>query len=272
MIGNLVVWAIILSGGGLWAVVGSTVARLGVEAYLVLYRYAPLLGDLTSTARVGPPKLSWETELLPLQWRIAVQSIAAYFLLQAYTPIIFKYHGAELGGRMGMTLSAISTVQLVALAWIQTRVPQIGRLISERRTDASRQLFLRVLRVCMGVYAIGSAAFLVLLLLLVHWLPWLASRMLDPWSVLLFQLAMGLTLLVSGLGTYVRAHKIDPFLKIGMFNATVTGLLIWWAGARLGPAGAAVAHIATTSVIMLPATCFIYRGTVRGGHGKGARP
>jgi apolipoprotein N-acyltransferase len=46
-----------------------------------------------------------------------------------------------------------------------------------------------------------------------------------------------------------------------MFNATVTGLLIWWAGANIGPAGAAVAQLATTLLIMLPATYFIYRAT-----------
>ena len=83
--------------------------------------------------------------------------------------------------------------------------------------------------------------------------------MLDPLDVGLFEIGMGLTLLVSALATYVRAHKIDPFLWIGLFNAGVTAALVWHFGKTVGPRGAALAHIGVTLAIMLPATVFIYR-------------
>lgn len=265
--GNLVVWTVILATGGLWAVAASAAVRLAAETYLVGIAYRPFLSGLMHSARSGPAAFSWTAELLPLQWKIGVQAVAAYFLWSAYQPIVMKYHGPEIGGRMGMTMQAISTIQLVALAWIQTRVPRIGSLLAQSQPEAAQALFRRMFASCLAVYAAGSAAFLILILILQAWQPNLAGRVLDPVDIALFEIGLGLTLLISALGTYVRAHKIDPFLWIGLFNAAVTGLLVWHFGKTVGPRGAALAHIGVTLAIMLPATAIIYRSVVRRDHG-----
>jgi hypothetical protein len=269
VLGNLVVWGLIAGGGELWAVVGSAAVRLLGDSSLVWGRFRRFCAEMMAAAADdNETALSWKDEVLPLQWRIALQSLAAYFLWQAYTPIIFKYHGPELGGRMGMTLNAISTIQMVALAWIQTRVPAIGRLLSLREFGASRALFRRVFVLCLAVYAVGGGALLLLAMALRQWWPTLAGRLLDPGQILLFEGAMGLNLLISGLGTYVRAHKTDPFLRIGLLNAIITGGLVWYFGARFGPLGAGTAHLAVTTAIMLPATWLIYQRTIRDNPGE----
>jgi len=267
--GNLAVWSTIWAGGGLWAAVASAGVRLVAEAYLVGVAHRPFLNQLTRAASSGPSAFSWSAELLPLQWKIGVQAVAAYFLWKAYTPIVTLYYGLELGGRMGMTMQAISTIQLVALAWIQTRVPRIGAMLARTDYDAARRLFRGMFASCMTVYAAGSAAFLALILILQAWKPALAERVLGPRDVALFEIGLGLTLLISALGTYVRAHKIDPFLWIGLFNAAVTGACVWYFGKTFGPRGAALAHIAVTLAIMLPATIYIYRNVTRRDAGRG---
>jgi O-antigen/teichoic acid export membrane protein len=254
---------VILGGGELWAVAASAAVRLAAETYLVRVAYHPFLQRLSVAARSGPSAFSWSAELLPLQWKIGVQAVAAYFLWTAYTPIISKYYGLELGGRMGMTLQAISTIQLVALAWIQTRVPRIGSLLAHGDDREAQQMFRSMLAACMGVYVAGSAAFLALILILQAWKPPLAARVLNPLDVVLFEVGMGLTLLVSALATYVRSHKIDPFLWVGLFNAAVTAALVWHFGKTVGPRGAALAHIGVTLAIMLPATVVIYRSVAQ---------
>jgi hypothetical protein len=261
--GNIVVWGVIWASGGLWAVAASAAVRLAAEAYLVGVAYSPFLQRLKVAATSGPSEFSWMAELLPLQWKIGVQAVAAYFLWTAYTPIVSKYQGLELGGRMGMTLQAIATIQLVAMAWIQTRVPRIGALLAHGEYREAQSMFRSLLAICMGVYGLGSAAFVTLIVILKAWKPALAERVLDVSDVVLFEIGMGLTLLISALGTYVRAHKIDPFLWVGVFNAAVTGLLVWHFGKSEGPRGAALAHIAGSLVIMLPATILIYLSVVR---------
>lgn len=262
VIGNLVVWSTMLAGGALWAVTASAGVRLLMDALLVFYWYRPFLSTMLSSAEAGAP-LSWKSELLPLQWRIAIQSVTAYLLFQLFTLIIYAYHGAAEAGRMGMTWNVLSTLQLIAYAWIQTGVPQLGRLIAEQQPRAARSYFRRLFAVCLAVYAAGGAALIVAVLAAARWLPQLADRLLDPGTVLLFEIVLGLTLTVSGLATFVRAHKIDPFLGIGTLNAALTGTLVWWWGAARGPAGAAAAHFVTNALIMLPATFLIYRGLVR---------
>lgn len=263
MAGNLAVWTVILSGGALWAVPVSFGVRLAAEVYLVGVAQRPFLQRLTAAVGTGPPAFSWSTELLPLQWKIAVQAVAAYFLWKAYTPIISLYHGLTLGAQMGMTLQAISTIQLVALAWIQTRVPRIGALLAQGDDRQARAIFRRMLAACMGVYLAGSAAFLALILILQVWKPALADRVLDPLNIVLFEAGMGVTLFISALATYVRAHKIDPFLWVGLINAAVTAALVWHFGRTVGPSGAALAHTGVSLAIMLPATILIYRAVLR---------
>lgn len=270
VVGNIVVWTVILSGGGLWAVAASAAVRLAAEAYLVGIAQRPFLERLSAAAGSGPSAFSWSAELLPLQWKIGVQAVAAYFMWKAYTPIVSVFHGTQLGAQMGMTLTAIATIQMVALAWIQTRVPRIGALLAAARHNEARGLFRWMFLSCMGVYVAASAAFLALVLVLQVWQPALAERVLDPLNILLFEIAMGLTLLVSALATFVRVHKIDPFLWVGLFNAAVTGGLVWYFSKTVGPRGAALAHIGVTLVIMLPATVFIFRRVAQMSNPSGA--
>jgi hypothetical protein len=257
--GNVVVWSVLLAGGELWAIAASAAVRMLAEAYLVLVRFRPFLQQMTATAGSGPAAFSWKAELLPLQWRIGVTSVASYFLWTAYTPIVEKYHGLVVGGSMGMTLSAIATMQMVALVWIQTRVPRLGALLARAQGEEARRLFHRMLITCLAVYSASCGAFLILVFVLRAWRPALAARVLDPVDIVLFEAGMGLSLLISGLATYVRVHKIDPFLWIGLLNAAVTGACVWHFGKTVGPAGAALAHLCGTAVVMLPATIVIYR-------------
>ena len=64
--------------------------------------------------------------------------------------------------------------------------------------------------------------------------------------------------------TAAQGHTIDPFLWVGLFNAAVTGALVWYFAKTVGPRGAALAHIGVTLAIMLPATVYIYRTVARG--------
>ncbi len=259
LLGSLAVWTCIVSGGGLWAIVASCGVRLIVEGFVVAVQFRGFFREVTGAVSPTEPRLSWKQELLPLQWRVAVQNLFGYLALQAYTPIIFKFHGPVQGGRMGMTWSAVTTIQLAASAWLQTRVPQLGRLLSERATHSARALFGRVLRVSIGMYVAASVSFLALIAVLQRVAPDIAARVLELPTIGLFCLGMGLALVANALGTYVRLHKIDPFLRLGVGSSIVIGVLVWWLGATFGAPGAAWAHLLVTGLLILPATYWIYR-------------
>lgn len=262
VLGHVAVWSIIVLGGGLWAVVLSAAVQFFVELVLVRHRFGSFFASLR-TAYSDPPLLSWKEELLPLQWRIAAQSVAYWFAMQAYTPIIFHYHGPETAGQMGMTWAAITTIYLAACAWVQTRIPEMGRLISQRQMAQSRHFLRRIMIVSLLVYTLASAAFLLLVVLLRTYVPSLGSRVLDPGTVLLFLCGAGLSLIPYALSVYVRAHKIDPFLRINVTTSLIMAGLVWWLGAELGPIGAAIAYTGVTALLAVPASIIIYRRTTR---------
>ncbi|MDA1231526.1 MAG: hypothetical protein O2856_12185, partial [Planctomycetota bacterium] len=73
VIGTIIVWLAVAGSFGLWALVASAVIRLAGEYYLVGVRYRTFFDAF----RVPPEKgqVDWKHEILPLQWRIAVQGI-----------------------------------------------------------------------------------------------------------------------------------------------------------------------------------------------------
>gem|GEM_PF-283381 len=262
VLGSLVVWTCVATGCGLWTIVASCAVRLAVESAVVVAGHASFFRSFDRSVLPNEPSLSWRRELLPLQWRIAAQNLVGYVAQQALGPIVFKYHGATLGGRMGMTWSAVTAIQSAAAAWIHTRVPQWGRLISEGGTVAARSLLRRALGVALAVHAAGGLALLALIAALQsHW-PALGDRLLPPGTAVLLVAGACASLAAYGLGVFVRLHKIDPFLRQSVTCHALTGLLVWQLGAAFGPVGTAWGHLGVAVLVTLPWTWLIYRETV----------
>lgn len=100
--GSLAAWSAILLGADLWT--ASIVSLVGlIYAGLFLRRnYWEFFKSLLLIKPVGPC-LSWLTDILPFQWRIALSWVSGYFIFNFFTPVLFKFQGPILAGQMGMT-------------------------------------------------------------------------------------------------------------------------------------------------------------------------
>jgi Na+-driven multidrug efflux pump len=103
----------------------------------------------------------WRTEVWPLQWRLAVQGGFNYLALWMYTPVMFQSHSPEVAGRMGMTLAVLTSLQMVALAWVQARVPLFGKLIAIRDFRELDRVFRRLTLIALGVFGVGALLILI---------------------------------------------------------------------------------------------------------------
>jgi hypothetical protein len=262
--GNAAVWVALLLGARLWAapVMSGTSAVVGV--ILLGRRFGPFGRQIFAAPSVAT--LSWRDEILPLQWRIGLQGLFAYFQFNLFNPVMFHYHGAVVAGTMGMTLAMTTVVTRIGFAWVEASVPRMGVLIARREFEALDALFARVVRVSLGLVAAGAAVLVGGVWAMDRAGIAFAHRLLPVTPTLLLALAVVALHVPTCRAAYLRAHNRDPLLPVGVGGAILTGAAVWLLGRRFGPVGAAAAYLGSVLVWIWPAVGFIYRRARRQWH------
>lgn len=253
---NAAVWTVMILGGGLWAAVAATTARLICDLYLLLIRYRRFFAPFWRPA--GQQGISWKEEIWPLQWRLAIGGICSYFAFFLLTPVMISYHGAVVAGQMGMTWTVVTAIQAAANAWVQTRAPRFGMLIKARDYLQLDRVFRRVTLLAVAAMILAGGTFWLLLGGLNVLEYRVAGRLLEPLPTGVLLLAALVQLLAASLVYYVRAHKQEPFLAASVVSNCLVGLMIWRLGSWYGPLGAAVGLLAVSALFTLPAHGLIW--------------
>ena len=266
--GTFVVWLAVTSGFGLWSLVASAAIRLSGEFYLVAVRYRTFF-----TAFRSPPEedqVDWKQEILPLQWRIAVQGILLWLANSMPLLLIFKGRPEGEAAQLGMTWTILTALQGASLAWIETRRPVFGALIAARKFTELDQLFFRVTRLSMLIMTAAVICFS----LTVWWLgtrsEWLferlAGRMLPVGPTVMFATAMVLLQFALCTNLYVRAHKRDPFLVASIVSSLTVAALQVWYGKQHGNSGVAAGYLLGIAFVQVPLWTLIWVRTRKEWH------
>jgi len=263
-------WVTFLLGGQLWAAAAATGVVVLRHIYLLGFQYRNFFQPFFS--RPSGARIHWRTELWPMQWRLAVSDTSSFFLMYAFTPVMFHYHGAVVAGRMGMTMSAVFMLQgLIVRTWLPPKVPRFGMLIAGRDYDALDRLWWRTTRASVVVVSAGcAAAWLVVYGLNVLGLR-LAGRLLSPSQTALLLLATVFVVVGYCETVYLRAHKREPLMVLNVVTSLLMGLLVWGLGSRFGPTGAAVAYLLVVAVVSLPWETAIWLRRKAEWHGPSER-
>lgn len=171
-------------------------------------------------------QISWRKEIFPMQWRIALSWMSGYFIFFVMTPISFKYFGSVFAGKLGMSLTLCNMIMATGLAWISTKYPKWGRMISlgeRQQLNASyRSSMLQstgFVVLCMLTATCG--------LILLNYVGFsFASRFLAPQYFAILALSIIGTHLVACMATYIRAHKVEKMTWVSMMMAIITTVLM----------------------------------------------
>jgi O-antigen/teichoic acid export membrane protein len=263
VIGTIVVWISISSDFGLWTLVASSSVRLGGEIYLVAIRFRSFF--VAFRLSPGSHRIRWREEILPLQWRIAVQGILLWLANQMPLLIIFKGRPAGEAAQLGMTWTILTAFQSASLAWIETRRPVFGSLIAQRKFDELDQLFFRLTKLSMLVMTSAVFSFCIA----VWWIgtrsEWLfdrlAGRMLPLAPTIMYSVAMVLFQFALCTNLYVRAHKRDPFLVASVISSLTVASLEVWLGSLHGVLGVAAGYLLGIAFVQVPLWSIIWART-----------
>ncbi len=250
---SISIWIAILIGAELWTASVSAVAALLSSVYFLGRHYSNFLATLVASKRQGP-QLTWRSDLLPMQWRIALSWISGYFIFSLFVPVLFKFHGAVVAGQMGMTWSVIAVVGAVSTSWLSPRAPQFGMLIAQRRFGELDKQLWKVTSIVVGV----SAILALLIWGLVFTLNILdhpvarhfAFRILPPLPTGLFLLGQFVYISVSPFSTYLRAHKKEPLMFFSVVYAAIVGSSTIVLGQSYSALGMALGYLISNTLLM----------------------
>jgi len=259
-------WVLLVAGAGLWVAAGSLAVKVAGTLVFLRRRYGRFFRSLRTGA--GQARISWRKQIWPMQWRLAVQGVVVYFSSSLFIPIMFHYHGPKVAGQMGMTLQVVSVVQMMAMAWVQTKVPQLGALIARREFAELDTIWWRSSTLSFGFALAGSVAIWIGILVLRQYDMELASRMLDSLPTGLFLVANVLMVVGNCQSLYLRAYAREPFLVVGVLSGLLIGGLVFLFGSQYGPTGAAMAYTAAIGLFVLPMTTMIWKRRRREWQGR----
>ena len=271
MSSNFAVWACIVSGWGLWALAAAAWVRLASELALIGVRYRAFFAAIFQGD--SGDGMNWRRDVWPLQLRMALQSLFAWFAGSLFNVIIFQYQGPAAAGLFGMTWNIVMTMQLAALAWLQARAPLFGALVARQDYRELDRVWYRVTRVSWAILATGGGLFLVVLALInsvevdraslagpvARFLHLIAQRMLPPLAAAPFVAAAVLWHIPQSQAVYVKSHLIDPFTRLNAIGNSTIAVLAWWLGSRFGAAGAGWGYMAVVVLIFLPGYSVLWR-------------
>ena len=295
--GNLGMWAVLLAGGSLWAAAAACVARLAVEAGLLVRSRAFLSGLARGENRSGgfqppirseastpapqrsaagsrrydtanggveeeTPPFRWAAAVWPMQWRAAVQSAAAALAAASLTLVLFRHRdalGAGEAGRMGMSWSAATALQYVGVAWLGTRLPRLGALAAAGDRGGFDRLFRRVFLVSLAALIAGAAVGTAAVWGLNRLGLPLADRLLPPAP---FAALVGGSVLAHvplSLAAYARAWRAEAFVLPAVLLWAAVGFAALALGPRYGAAGVAWGYCGAVGGVGVPLFAWRWR-------------
>lgn len=249
-------WIALLTHHGLYAP-AMVLTGQGLVASVLLFSRRSLLVPLLKI-HVAGRGISWWREVWPFQWKIAVSWLCDYFIFQLFTPVLFAFRGPVEAGRMGLSMSVVTQLSAMMLAWMTTKAAPFGNMIAKKDTPQLDRLFFRTLRQSIVLFAAAALLVLAGVLLAPHIMPRLSQRI-EDWPIFLLLLLTALSShVVQSEAIYLRAHKCEPFLVQSVLIATSTAASVVILARASGALGVSIAYFVVLGIAGLISATTIF--------------
>ena len=214
VLGSLLAWVMLITHHGLYAP-ATVIAGQVIVGAMWLFSRRRLLVDLL-TYKTSGRHISWQTEIWPFQWRIAISWISGYFVYQTFNPFLFAFKGPTAAGQMGMSLSFANSLMVVAMAWVSTKAAPFGTLIAQKRYLELDRNFFKAVRQSICVAGLGAVVIWSATTYLHFAHNRYANKLLSPLPFALLLTAAIANHVFGTMGIYLRAHKQEKLFVISL--------------------------------------------------------
>ena len=254
--GSLAVWIALMLGWGVWAIVLATFVQTVWTAYLAMVHRGEFFSKFIAVP--AQESFSWMRDVMPLQWRVAANGLAFHLATQFLAVCVITYHGAAESGRLGMTLSITMAIQMMAMAWVQTKYPVISNLHGSGSREEAGTLWKRTTVISSSLLCLGFAGLLVGLFGLSLFGRGWESRFIDPMHVVYLGVGCLANHLVAIQAFYVLARGAKPFVFATVVGYLTTAALVWAGGYYWSIAGVVTGFAIGLTFVALPLHTWFY--------------
>jgi hypothetical protein len=258
----------LVAGAKLWSLGLGFAATIPISG-LVLYRHRRFFSNYT----VIPDghHVSWKSEMLPLQWRLALSWVSGYVANWAITPITLKTLGPEAAAQIGMTWAVVGGVSAVASMVVAVRASRFGMLVATRRFRELDQLALRLGALSIGLAMLGMGLAAIALSILVASDHPLSERFLPFGPTIMIMTAVVLVHITLPMSVYLRAHKREPYLGISIAHAICAVAAATYLAHYFGVGGITAGYLLSAALLVLPIGTAIFVRCRKAWHQEAAR-
>jgi len=260
IVGSLLLWILLLSGYGLWAVIAfpsaSVLITLGwLNKNGETFRWIESRDELFLNKKLG-------RDLLSVQFRLAVSWICGYIIYNLFVPLTFMEHGAVEAGQLGMSLAIFQSLGFIGMSWCNAKVPKFAGYVSQKDRIGLNSEFSKVFSIsiaitiamCFGVLGLAAYATSIGMDLM--------SRI-SPLQILaLIALVTVVNNVIFLLATYLRAHLEEPMLNNSVISAFLVAASCFF-GLAYGVETMIFSYFLVMLCISLPWTIKIFLGYYR---------
>lgn len=251
---NFSVWVSIILGIGLWAAAVSSIVSIICAVVFIRKNYYNFFLTLFFKKVTGP-KISWQSDMLTMQWKVAISWISGYFSFFLFTPILFRFQGAEIAGQFGMTWSIVSVLGSIGIAWLSPKVPQFAIYVSQKNYVELDRLFWKVVKVVLGITCLLTFLFWLLIYLINTHQTGItikfSSRLISPMPLAFLLIAQTLQIVSVPFSSYMRAHKKEPVMFLSVLQGVLIALATYFCGRYYSVTGIALSYM-IINMISLP--------------------
>ncbi|MCL4512114.1 MAG: hypothetical protein M1470_13805 [Bacteroidetes bacterium] len=226
--GVISAWIIIVTGGDLLTASALAFANLIVPAVWIRRNFWGLLKQaMNSEQRRARGNIAWRSEVLPMQWRIAISWASGYFIFQLFNPLLFRYQSSIAAGQMGMTISLANVVLQTSVAWVSTKTPLYGALIRKRDYRKLDSLAYTSTRQALLVGVLMSVLIIVFVYYAKLYFPGYGDRVLSIYAIGALLFTNVINVVGFSFAGYLRAHKEEPYLVNSLVMGALTAVVAW---------------------------------------------
>lgn len=210
----------IISGARLWAAPFASLFSMISSIFFLRTQYFSFFKDIILENSSGPV-INWRKDILPMQWRVAISWISNYFSFYLFTPILFKYQGASVAGKFGMSWNIALAIGSFSSSWMISRTPQFSILVAKKNYEQLDKLLWRMFKIILvsglllslliwgSIYILSNSN--------MYFFKRITSRLLDPIPFLFLLIGQLFFFISTPFSTYLRAHKKEPLMFFSLF-------------------------------------------------------
>lgn len=257
VLGSLSVWTALLVGLKLYSLVIAATLQTAIGLYVVFGCKAGFFARYRSLP-LSASHFSWVRDVLPLQWRMSLITAAFHFATQFLTVIVVWFHTDVAAAPLGMTLSITTAIQMLALAWVQTKYPLIAQLHGADQREQAGTLWRKTTLISSTLLIVAFAAFIVLIVAIPLFEPQLERRFVPPWQLALLSVGCLANHLTAVQGFYVLARRAAPLLRPSLIGAAAVATGVWLGGYHHAASGVIIGYTLGMTLVLLPLHTLAY--------------